>query len=282
MKSGFSLSVLVLLFLATACAPQAELVRTKSELSDVRGDVKTSRDRVLELQKQTQEMQKRIDAIDVSVKGSVDIQKNMADYGAKTDQLSTDIQLLQGKLEENNFRIADLAQKLDDKSFKIAELSSRIEELEARLKSLAAGEALSGPTGTGDKKPAARALEPSEAYRQAMNDYNSGNYDLALAGFQNYLEQFPDASQSDRAQYWIAESHYAKKDYKSAIDAFSRVIKTYPKSDKNAGAKLKIGYSYLNENNKAKAREWLNRVIKEYPGTKEAALAKEKLRKAGK
>ena len=38
----------------------------------------------------------------------------MADYGAKTDQLSIDIQLLQGRLEENNFRIADLGQKLDD------------------------------------------------------------------------------------------------------------------------------------------------------------------------
>ena len=47
------------------------------------------------------------------------MQKAMADYGAKTDQLTTDIQLLQGKLEENNFRIAELAQKLDDKSVKI-------------------------------------------------------------------------------------------------------------------------------------------------------------------
>ena len=127
-------------------------------------------------------------------------------------------------------------------TFRIAELSSRIDELEAKVKSLAAGQGLStAPSGTAEKKQAPKALEPSEAYRQALNDYNSGNYDLALAGFQNYLAQFPDASQADKAQYWVGECHYAKKDFKNAIDAFSKMVKAHPKSDKVAGAKLKIG-----------------------------------------
>ncbi len=270
--------------LLAACAPQAELVKTQSELSDMRTDVKTTKARTLELQKRLdRDIQKRLDALDANVKGSVDVQKVMADYGAKTDQLTTDIQLLQGKLEENNFRIADLAQKLDDKTFKIAELSAHIDELDAKVKALAAGAPVTtGPTGSAadkEKKATPKAAEPSEVYRQALNDYNSGNIDLALAGFQNYLTQFPDTSQADKAQYWIGECYYAKKDYSKAIEAFSKIIKVYPKSDKAAGAKLKIGYSYVNENNAAKAKEWLNKVIKEYPQTKEAELAKEKLHK---
>ncbi len=273
-----------ILLLLAACAPQAELVKTKSELTDLREDMKATKARVQELQKRLdQDVQKRLDMIDANVKGAVDVQKVMADYGAKTDQLSTDIQLLQGKLEENNFRIADLAQKLDDKSFKIAELTARVDELEAKLKALGAGGAAAGPAAAADKdKKAPKAVEPSEAYRLAMNDYNSGNYDLALAGFQNYLTQFPDSSQADKAQFWIGECYYSKKDYGKAIDAFSRVIKSYPKSDKVAGAKLKIGFSYLNENHTAKAKEWLNRVIKEYPSSKEAELAKAKLHKMSK
>ena len=168
-----------------------------------------------ELQKKSLDIIKRIDALDANIKGTVDAQKVMADYGAKSDQLATDIQLLQGRIEENNFRIADLGQKLDDKTFKIAELSARIEELETKLKALAA---VQGPhllrAGPLKKKALPDALDPSEAYRQAMNDYNSGNFDLALAGFQNYLSQFPDSSQADKAQYWIGECHYAKKDFK--------------------------------------------------------------------
>ena len=267
-----TLFILTFLVTLTACAPQAELVKTQSAVSNVREDSKATK-------AQVQELQRRVDAIDENVKGTVDAQKVMADYGAKTDQLSTDIQILQGKLEENNFRIQELAQKLDDKSFKISELSARVDELEARTKSLATGTSSvsTGPAGTVPK-----AIGPSEAYRQAMNDYNSGNFDLALAGFQNYLTQFPTTSQADSAQYWVGECYYAKKDFPKAVDAFSKVVKNYPKSEKVAGAKLKIGYSYLNERNTSKAKEYLNKVVKEYPGTKEAQLAKEKLRKMGK
>ena len=271
------------LFLMTACAPQAELVRTKSELSDLREQMKASQARLQELQKREDEVRKRVEALDTNAKGTGDIERSIADFGAKTDQLSTDIQLLQGKLEENNFKIADLGQKLDDKTFKITELSSRIDDLEARLKSQSGSQALSaGATPTTDKKSAAKPVEPSEAYRQAMNDYNSGSFDLALAGFQNYLAQFPDTTQADRAQYWAGECLYSKKDYKNAIEAFSKVIKNYPKSEKIPGSKLKIGYSYLNLNNTAKAKEWLQWVIREYPGSREADLAREKLHKIGK
>jgi tol-pal system protein YbgF len=271
--------------LLSACAPQAELVKTRTDLTDLRDDVKTTKARVLELQKYQQDITRRIESLDASMKGSTDVQRSIADYGARADQLATDIQLLQGRLEENNFRIADLSQKLDDKSFKIAELSSRVEELEAKLKAVAAGQAAAtAPTGTAaaEKKSGPRTLEPSEAYRQAMNDYNSGNFDLALAGFQNYLAQFPDASQTDKAQYWVGECYYAKKDFKNAIETFSKLVKGHPRSEKVPGAKLKIGFSYLNLNNSTKAKEWLNRVVKEYPETKEAQLARDRLRKAGK
>lgn len=273
------LSLIVsLILLLSACAPQAELVKTRSELLDLREDTKATKTR-------SEDIQKRLSALEANVKGTVDVQKVMADYGAKTDQLATDIQLLQGKLEENNFRIADLAQKLDDKSFKITELSARVDELNAKIKALAGGGLSSGPSGTAadkDKKSAPKAVEPSEAYRQAMNDYNSGNFDLALAGFQNYLVQFPDTSQASSAQYWVGQCYYAKKDFTKAIDSFVKFIKTYPKSEKVPGAQLKIGYSYLSENNNAKAKVWLNRVVKEYPDTDEAEHAKAKLHKIGK
>jgi tol-pal system protein YbgF len=254
--------ILTFFFALTACAPQAELVKTQSAVSNVREDTKATKTQV-------QELQRRLDALDENIKGSVDAQKVMADYGAKTDQLTMDIQLLQGKLEENNFRIQEFAQKLDDKSFKISELTARVDELEARIKSLATGTSsvLMGPAGTlsdKDKNSAAKAVEPSEAYRQAMNDYNSGNFDLALAGFNNYLTQFPATSQADKAQYWIGECFYSKKEYARAIEEFTKVLKNHPKSEKVAGARLKIGFS-LSERKKHREGQ---RVFKQgYQGT---------------
>lgn len=277
-----------LLLSMTACLPQAELVRTKTDLSDLRESNKAMKARVEELQKRLdQDIQKRLDVLDANVKGTVDVQKVLADSGAKSDQLATDIQLLQGKLEENNFRGAELAQKLDDKSIRIAELSARIDELETRIKLLSAGTAtvpagLAGAAADKDKKTLPQTIEPSEAYRQAKSDYDKGNFDLALAGFQNYVAQFPDASQADNAQYWVGECYYSKKEFSQAIDAFGKVIKAYPKSGKVPGAKLKIGLSYLNAKNIAKAKESLDKVIKEHPDTTEAEIAKDRLGKIAK
>lgn len=254
-----------------ACAPQAELVKTRSDMAGLGSDVKALKSHVADLQK-------RLELLEANVQGTVDAQKVMADYGARFDQFTTDMQLLQGKLEENNFRLAELNQKLDDKGFKIAELESRLAELEAKIKPLI-GEAAAEP----GKKPAAEAgLEPSEAYRQSKADYDKGNFELAIAGFRNYLKQFPTASQADNAQYWIGESFYAKKDYDKAIDSFQKMLKDHPRSGKAPAAKLKIGYSYLNEKNTAKAKEYLNRVVREHPASNEADLARDKLKKIGK
>jgi chromosome segregation ATPase len=167
MKTAFIVSGVIVLSMA-ACAPQAEMVKTRAELYDLREEVKSSKARLQELQRHEEEIRSRIETLDASSKGTGDIEKSIADYGAKSDQLATDIQLLQGKLEENNFKIADLGQKLDDKTFKIAELSSRVDSLEARMKTLSAapGAASTGTgTATVEKKSAPAPLEPSGVER---------------------------------------------------------------------------------------------------------------------
>ena len=283
------LSITALALLLAACAPQAELVKTRSEMNELREEIKTLKARNPELQKRldqdTLSLQKRLDALDANIKGGVDAQKVMADYGAKTDQITTDIQLLQGRLEENNFRLAELAQKLDDRAVKLAEVAARVDDIDAKIKLMSAGTPTASVAPSSkdkDRQSLPKTIEPSEAYRQAKSDYDKGNFDLALAGFQNYLAQFPDASQADNAQYWIGECHYALRDFNKAVEAFARVIKNYPKSGKVAGAKLKIGLAYLNEKNPAKAREYFHKVVKEHPGTNEAEIAKDRLAKMGK
>jgi tol-pal system protein YbgF len=262
--------------LTAACAPQAELVKTRNDMNDLRAEIREMRTRVPDLSG----FQKRLDAMERNVKGTTDLQKTVADHGARFDQFTTDLQILQGKLEENNFRIKELAHKLDDKAYQVAELASRLEQMEDKLKSLPSG--TPAAPGAEEKKPEAKAPSPTEAYLQAKIDYDKGNFDLAIAGFQNYLRQFPDASQADSAQYWIGESYYGKKDYSRAIEEFTRVLKNHPRSDKAPGARLKIGYAYLSEKNTVRAREHLNRVVKDYPNSREAELARERLRKIGK
>lgn len=254
---------LSLLFLLTACAPQAALVKTNTEITGLQSDTKKAT-------KNIKDIQKRLKALEADVKGTVNLQQTMADYNAQFDQFATDIKLLQGKLEENSFRLSGIAQKIDDQGFKIAELAARLEKLET------------APGEQNRKQSQAKAPEPSEVYRQAKNDYDAANYNLAIAGFKNYIKQFPGASKTDNAWYWIGECYYSKKSYGKARDAFFVVLKEHPKSAKAPGARLKIGYSYLNEKNYARARNHLNAVIRDFPDSKEAQIAGEKLKKISK
>jgi tol-pal system protein YbgF len=148
-----------------------------------------------------------------------------------------------------------------------------------KLTSAGTSTVTTGQTATTSDKAGPKTIEPSEAYRQAKSDYDKGNFNLALAGFQNYIAQFPAASQADKAQYWVGECYYSLKDWSKAIEAFSKVIRNHPKSDKVPGAKLKTGLSYLSEKNPAKAKEYLGRVIKDHPRTNEAEIAKDRLAK---
>jgi tol-pal system protein YbgF len=272
MKSRILIAAVSLSALAACFVPQSKIAQTDKDITTLRADVKAMKDQLAELRK-------RIDRVEPDVTGATDLQKSLADYGVRIDQFATDLQILQGKLEENNFRLSEIGQKLDDRGFKVDELGQRVEELDKKVKALAEGGAAAAQGEQDKKKAPAKAPEPSEVYRQAKNDYDAGNFDLSIAGFENYLKQFPSASQADNAHYWIGESYYSKKDYPKAIEAFSKLLKSHPKSAKAPAARLKIGYSYQNEKNVAKAKEHLQKVIKDYPSSKEAVLARERLKK---
>ncbi len=265
-KKGIVLLILLVSSLL-GCAPQAEFVKLQDDLSTV-------------TRKQNQ-LQQRIEVVEgylkerttTSQKGQQDIHRIVADLGVKIDQLSTDLQIIQGKLEENNHRISELSQRLDDQAYKIKELSAKVAAAEG--KPAGALEKAAAPPAPQEKGKTGQ--NPSDVYNRAYQDYVNGNYDLALTGFQAYLAEFPDATLAPNAQYWIGECYYGKQEYKKAIDALDKVSANYPKSEKISAATLKAGFAYLELKDKAKAKAYLKKVVDQFPNSKEASLAKGKL-----
>ena len=265
-KKGIVLLILLAIGLF-GCAPQAEFIKLQDDLSTA-------------TRKQNQ-LQQRIEVVEgylkdrttTSQKGQQDIHRIIADLGVKIDQLSTDIQIIQGKLEENNHRISELSQRLDDQAYKIKELSAKIAAADG--KPAGASEKAAAPPAPQEKGKTGQ--NPSDVYNRAYQDYVNGNYDLALTGFQAYLTEFPDATLAPNAQYWIGECFYGKQEYKKAIDALDKVAANYPKSEKISAATLKAGFAYLELKDKTKAKAYLKKVVDQFPNSKEASLAKGKL-----
>lgn len=63
-----------------------------------------------------------------------------------------------------------------------------------------------------------------KVYDAAYLDFVSKRYDLALQGFQEYLERHPRTERAHDAQYLIGEIYYAKGDFIRANDELLKVI----------------------------------------------------------
>lgn len=329
MTRTFVIAVLCLWMLTNyGCAMQADMVDLENEVRRMKGIVLETQRDVSLLQKPQRPVQQEQTMVQMresmakfggETKEMVEmLQKNQANYEIRFDQMATDMQVIQGKLEENNHRLSEVSEGLDDQERTIQELSRKVDILETKVQAAQRGQdkiLLPGQDVDAGKaaKPAARPepqikppaalppvalptpqpeqpapalpaegtgvtiAAPSDFYNQAYKEYMLGNYDLAIAGFSDYLRQSPDGSLAPNAVYWIGECYYSKGDYAKAVAAFESVTIDFPKSNKVVGALLKMGYSYEKTGNKETALAYFKKVIEQFPYSDEAKLAKVKL-----
>jgi tol-pal system protein YbgF len=190
--------------------------------------------------------------------------KSEADVQIGLQRLSDQIEQLEANLADTTFRLNDLSQQI----------SATNQELRAVRNSLGAGAVgATADPGTAPTVPE----DPQQLYEAARADYVRGNYELAILGFGQYLEFFPDSELADNARYWIGECNFSQGNYAQAIREFERILNQYPRSDKLASALLKKGYAYLQMGRDQEGRIQLRSVINTYPGSDEAALAQQRL-----
>jgi len=61
--------------------------------------------------------------------------------------------------------------------------------------------------------------------------YEQGDYNTAIATFQQLITDFPDSEYADDAQYYIAWSYYNLTSYEQAISEFEKIKNNYPNSE---------------------------------------------------
>jgi len=86
------------------------------------------------------------------------------------------------------------------------------------------------------------APEPSAAealFNSAYADYTAGQYVVAIGGFEELVQQYPDAPRAPDALYWIGESLAAQDQHAEARRRFLDVTQTYPGSPKVPDAMLR-------------------------------------------
>jgi tol-pal system protein YbgF len=235
------------------CANHADFVELRDHLSTV----SRSQDQD---QKRLDALQRRVESLE-RVKDSESARQRL---DPRFDELSARIQRLEGRLAKSD----------EGGSVPVMPKMEPIPGESARP-SKPQKQASSGDAPT--MMPGVPSITPTSAFNLAYNDYLNGKYDLAVAGFQRFVKDFPGTSLTPNAYYWLGESSYQQKDYVRAMQSFEYLSMEYPGNEKVPAALFKSGLAAGETGDVAKSKKNLKRVIEEFPTSDEAKLAKNRL-----
>jgi len=191
------------------------------------------------------------------------LQKQQADGGSKTDQISGQIQSLNDTLDELKVRLAKVTKQLED--------------MQAGQQSLAAQQA----TQQAQAQAAAQAPPPDVLYNNALRDYNGGKNDLASQEFSDYIKYYPNTDLAGNCYYYLGETQFRQGNYQQAAQSYDQVLQNFPSGNKAASAQLKKGLALIELGKQDDGVAELRHLIQRYPHSPEALQARDRLRKLG-
>ena len=259
---------LVLIALTMTLSPVGGLAASK-EIVRLQADMTLLQQQVRDLQKSFDTQNAVLQKLVEQLADQVNILKRSVEEVKGSNQQTQ--AAVSARVESVAGQFSAVNSSLDLVLERIAKLSQQLAETKAKV------EVLDTPPANAGAPPRTGPPSAEELYNTAFGDFNKGSYDLARAGFEEYLKSYPDTELSDNAQYWIGESYYTQRKFNEAIQGFDKVLKNYPKGDKAPAAALKKGYSLLEiKNNEAGIRE-LRQLIQKYPNSDSVQLAKDRL-----
>jgi tol-pal system protein YbgF len=262
---------------ATACVTSSDIQKVQSQINELQ-------DQVAQL-KRTASSKEEVQNVNARIAEQTQtLLKSNATLVAKVDQIEERQNNAQGSVEQTNYRVDRLVQQITQQQHDLDEVRAVMARSAPPAPAGAAGTPRTA-AGTAPMSEVTVAPDNSEGpttmYQTAYRDYQRGNFDLAIAGFQEFVSKYPKSDLTDNAAYWIGESLYSQKKYHEAIQQFDSVVSAFPNSEKVPSALLKKGYAYINLGEKAQGIVQLQYVVHEHPKSPEASKARDELKRLG-
>lgn len=269
MRHRSGLPLLALCLALAGCA-------TQSSVDTTRNDINAVKTRLFSVEKDLggirDESTGRLDMMEKNLRSEVAaIRKIAADTQASGETSRSEIQALNGRLDEITKPGDELTRYREDTDKRIINLEERIVKLQAAMDALGKGGANSAQPK--DAPPPADAI-----YLKGLEAFKAGDMPAARDSFAKFIEQNPKHELVGNARYWTAESLYAEKKYEAAIVSFQDVIKKHPKLPKIPTAMLKQARAFKAINDPNSARYVLKKLIATYPKSEDAKKARELLK----
>ncbi|HJZ71405.1 MAG TPA: tetratricopeptide repeat protein [Vicinamibacterales bacterium] len=231
------------------------------------------------LQEQSQQLQNMLGTLNDAIKAvntrldqqTETTRKAFADQKLVIDNLTNDVRVIREKLDDNNVRIGSLTQEVDSLRQTLQQVSRPSATLEPDAG--AAGSATPPAVGAPPPVPAV-GVSPAKLFESAQSDYWAGSYELAIAGFTDYIKSFPKSDMADDAQVLICNAYLTDGKYDKAVEACDVAIRTYPNGDKIPEAYYRKGVALQALKNLDGARDAYERAIKGDPSGENGTIGR--------
>jgi tol-pal system protein YbgF len=199
-------------------------------------------------------------------------QKVFADQKLAVESVAETTRVLREKADETAVRLSTMAQELQ--SMRQAMSATNAPPPLAPTGDPAATEPTT-PSAGGSAPPV--NLSPTVFWDRVYGTYTSGQFDLAVDGFQSYIRAFPTSPRAAEAQLYIGHSYYNAGKYAEAAAALQKTVTDYPQSAVLPEAYYKLGLTYEALKQNDQARRALETVVKNYSTTAYAQMASQAL-----
>jgi tol-pal system protein YbgF len=214
--------------------------------------------------------------------------KAMADQTLVITNIGDTVRVLREKADDTNVRITQVSQEIDTLRQAIATAqtaAAAAQQPQPQPTSPApVGEPGAPPAGAAPPAPGVPpTVSPNRMYDASMDDFTAGRYDLAVKGFETFIQTFPRMTQAAaNAQFNIGAAYYNQSKWPEARDAFQKVTQTYPnEAEANAQAYFKLGQTYERLNQRDAAKKAYETVVQKYPTSFQKNLADQALARLG-
>jgi tol-pal system protein YbgF len=241
---------------------------------EARKRIEATNQRLAQIQRQLED---RIAALETQLKS-----QGLVELFSQVEQLKSDVARLRGQIEVVTYEQEQQQKRQRDL---YVDLDSRLRKLEGGPGGGSAADAApagtAGSTGVAPVNPpnlAAVGPPPSaaeqRAYDTALDQFKSGRYAPAIAGFAAFVKTYPKSTLAPSAQYWIGNAQFAQRDFRAAIASQRQLIANYPDSPKVPDALLNVATAQFELGDAQASRRTLDELIARYPQSDAAAKAK--------
>ena len=208
------------------------------------------------LQRQSEELNRLLDE-------ARRLTSSLADSAQKTNQLTADQLVLQGKIEELQRGVDALQKQFNDYR---AASDTKLEQL-------------SNTVSTVKNPPLPET--PDALFSEGQKKLEARQYNEARRVFDAFINRFPTDVRAAKAQIIIGDSYFQEAKYANAIIAFRKVIDQHPKSEEVESAMFKAGQALFLIKRCSEAKIYFQELLRVYPKTRLKNDANEQIKEIG-